>query len=90
MTLGMEVLNKIAFSNLIAQMEQNCHDLFEFGKSDIIMCIHDDYDFIVVHNLNFRLDDIIVGAPMYSDYSSPDSYDKGRVYIYYQNNKVSF
>ncbi|KAJ8313543.1 LOW QUALITY PROTEIN: hypothetical protein KUTeg_008104, partial [Tegillarca granosa] len=35
----------------------------------------------------FRLDDIIVGAPLYSDYSSKHTYDAGRVYIYYQNNK---
>ncbi|KAJ8313930.1 hypothetical protein KUTeg_008491 [Tegillarca granosa] len=37
-----------------------------------------------------KLDDIIVGAPLYSDYSSKHTYDAGRVYIYYQNNKSLF
>ena len=32
-----------------------------------------------------NLDDIIVGAPLYSNYTSKDSYDTGRVYVYYQN-----
>ncbi|XP_055959156.1 integrin alpha-V isoform X2 [Patella vulgata] len=31
-----------------------------------------------------ELDDVIVGAPFYSDYSSSTVYDTGRVYIYYQ------
>lgn len=32
--------------------------------------------------------DIIVGAPMFSNYSSQkNEYEKGRVYIYYQTNK---
>ncbi|XP_060064928.1 integrin alpha-V-like isoform X2 [Ylistrum balloti] len=37
-----------------------------------------------------KLDDIIVGAPFYSDYSSTKSYDTGRVYIYYQNKQRQF
>ncbi|CAG2235888.1 B9D1 [Mytilus edulis] len=32
-----------------------------------------------------NLDDIIVGAPLYSNYTSVHSYDTGRVYVYYQN-----
>ncbi len=35
-------------------------------------------------------DDVIIGAPMYSDYSgnNQNDYEKGRVYIYYQSKKA--
>lgn len=38
----------------------------------------------------FRLDDVIIGAPLFSDYSTDGSYETGRVYIFYQNRQVSF
>lgn len=34
-----------------------------------------------------RLDDIIVGAPLYANFDSESSYEEGRVYIFYQNVK---
>ncbi|VDI79515.1 Hypothetical predicted protein [Mytilus galloprovincialis] len=37
-----------------------------------------------------NLDDIIVGAPLYSNYTSVHSYDTGRVYVYYQNRQREF
>lgn len=37
-----------------------------------------------------RMDDIIVGAPMYANFESSDAYDTGRVYIYYQASNVSY
>lgn len=34
-------------------------------------------------------EDIIVGAPMYSDYSTnKNDYEKGRIYIFFQTKKV--
>ncbi|XP_053374403.1 integrin alpha-8-like isoform X2 [Mercenaria mercenaria] len=35
------------------------------------------------------LDDIVVGAPFFSDYSTDNSYETGRVYIFYQSAKVN-
>ncbi|KAF8793941.1 Integrin alpha-PS2 like protein [Argiope bruennichi] len=38
-----------------------------------------------------RLDDIIVGAPLYTDLSAKDkSYEKGRIYVAYQTRKHNF
>ncbi|CAG5123799.1 unnamed protein product, partial [Candidula unifasciata] len=37
-----------------------------------------------------RMDDIIVGAPMYAELESSDTFDTGRVYIYYQISNRSF
>ncbi|BFZ02521.1 hypothetical protein BsWGS_05560 [Bradybaena similaris] len=37
-----------------------------------------------------RMDDIIVGAPMYANFESSDAYDTGRVYIYYQASSRTF
>ena len=34
------------------------------------------------------LDDVIVGAPLFSDFGTDNTYETGRVYIYYQNSKV--
>ncbi|BFY97785.1 hypothetical protein BsWGS_00824 [Bradybaena similaris] len=36
-----------------------------------------------------RMDDIIVGAPMYAELESSDAFDTGRVYIYYQISNIS-
>ncbi|XP_052821061.1 integrin alpha-8-like isoform X1 [Mya arenaria] len=36
------------------------------------------------------LDDVIVGAPLFSDYSTDNTYETGRVYIFYQDAKRSF
>lgn len=36
------------------------------------------------------LDDIIIGAPLFSDYSTDNSYETGRVYIFYQDSKRGF
>lgn len=33
---------------------------------------------------------MIIGAPLFSDYSTDGSYETGRVYIFYQNRQVSF
>ncbi|KAK3108854.1 hypothetical protein FSP39_017291 [Pinctada imbricata] len=46
---------------------------------------------VAVEDLNGdKLDDIVVGAPLYSNYESVNSYDNGRVYIYYQTSKRKF
>ncbi|GFY75642.1 integrin alpha-PS2, partial [Trichonephila inaurata madagascariensis] len=38
-----------------------------------------------------RLDDIIIGAPLYTDLSAKDkSYEKGRIYVAYQTRKHNF
>ena len=37
---------------------------------------------------NNGLDDVIVGAPLFSDFGTDNMYETGRVYIYYQNSKV--
>ncbi|XP_041365809.1 integrin alpha-V-like [Gigantopelta aegis] len=37
-----------------------------------------------------QLDDIIIGAPLYSDFKSHMSYETGRVYIYYQTTQHTF
>ena len=37
---------------------------------------------------NNGLDDVIVGAPLFSDFGTDNTYETGRVYIYYQNSKV--
>lgn len=38
---------------------------------------------------NVRLDDIVIGAPLYSPANAKDlSYEKGRIYIAYQTKEV--
>ena len=45
---------------------------------------------VVVQDLDKNgFDDIIVGAPFYSSFGTDNMYETGRVYIYYQNSKVS-
>ena len=37
------------------------------------------------------LDDVIIGAPMHTDFSTTDGrYETGRIYVVYQNAEVSF
>ncbi|KAL4222463.1 hypothetical protein ACF0H5_018503 [Mactra antiquata] len=46
---------------------------------------------VAVTDLNKNgLDDIIVGAPLFSDFSTDNTYETGRVYIYYQNARRRF
>lgn len=43
----------------------------------------------LISNLFSRLDDIVIGAPLYSDLTTKDgSYEKGRIYVAYQTKKV--
>ncbi|CAM1326869.1 ITGAV (predicted) [Pycnogonum litorale] len=51
-----------------------------FGYSVAVISMNDD-----------KLDDVIVGAPLYDDFTSKDgSYETGRVYVFYQTKRHTF